>query len=393
MSAVLHALSGLKPASFQLQPNFSFATEEEEILPVTSYLCQWKVPKQRKESNMKMSEAVFKKHEYSKPEKRSVQSLETFDPRPPEFRGTASQRLQTLLDDVRGEQLCFSLIFDERCRHWKSGEEAEQPSAHQIPDTSALKDTMSAFKESLRITEDKVREIERNTRQQRLSSLWFSSRRYRITASNFGTVLTLQRRTKPDNLVLQILRPKSFSSAATNYGIENEPHALQAYISYQQNHGHPDLTVSPSGFIISTDHPFLGASPDGVAYDPINIHQPFGFVEVKCPYTTQNMTPTDACSAPGFFCSIDGVSGELILKQNHRYYAQVQGQMAVGKRPWCDFVVYTKKGVSVQRIFLDLDYWENKLLPKLQEFYDCCLLPEIVSPVHSLGLPIRDFRL
>ena len=38
------------------------AREEEEALPVTSYICQWKRPRKRKESTMKMSEAIFEKH-------------------------------------------------------------------------------------------------------------------------------------------------------------------------------------------------------------------------------------------------------------------------------------------------------------------------------------------
>jgi len=66
--------------------------------------------------------------------------------------------------------------------------------------------------------------------------------------------------------------------------------------------------------------------------------------------------------------------------------------MAVGDRPWCDFVVYTTKGISVQRIEFDKDYWEKTLLPKLIEFYDNILGPEIVSPVHVIGLPIRNLK-
>ena len=61
---------------------------------------------------------------------------------------------------------------------------------------------------------------------------------------------------------------------------------------------------------------------------------------------------------------------EICLRRNHIYFAQIQGQMAVGLRPWCDFVVYTTKGVSVQRIQFDNDYWDNELLPKLIDFYE-----------------------
>ena len=74
----------------------------------------------------------------------------------------------------------------------------------------------------------------------------------------------------------------------------------------------------------------------------------------------------------------------------HRYYPQVQGQMAVGECPWCDFVLFTKKGVSVERIKFDSSYWENDVLLKLSNFYNNCLAPEIVSPLNSLGLPMRD---
>ena len=64
--------------------------------------------------------------------------------------------------------------------------------------------------------------------------------------------------------------------------------------------------------------------------------------------------------------------------------------MAIGQRPWCDFVIYTTKGLSVERIQFDNDYWTNTLLPKLESFYDNCIAPEVVSPLHTLGLPLRD---
>ena len=64
--------------------------------------------------------------------------------------------------------------------------------------------------------------------------------------------------------------------------------------------------------------------------------------------------------------------------------------MAVGQRPWCDFVIFTTKGINVERILFDDDYWQNTLLPKLESFFDKCLAPEIVSLMHALGLPIRD---
>ena len=64
--------------------------------------------------------------------------------------------------------------------------------------------------------------------------------------------------------------------------------------------------------------------------------------------------------------------------------------MSIGGRTWCDYVLFNTKGISVQQISFNIDYWEKRFLPKLNEFYDNCLGPEIVSSVHVLGLPIRN---
>ena len=64
--------------------------------------------------------------------------------------------------------------------------------------------------------------------------------------------------------------------------------------------------------------------------------------------------------------------------------------MAVGERPWCDFVIYTNLGNSVERISFDLNFWDTLFLPKLASFYDNCVAPEIVSPVHVLGLAMHN---
>ena len=66
--------------------------------------------------------------------------------------------------------------------------------------------------------------------------------------------------------------------------------------------------------------------------------------------------------------------------------------MGTGARYWCDLVAYTKKGIHVERGHINEAYWNNTLLPKLIQFYDCCILLEIVSPVNCLSLPVRDLR-
>ena len=388
---MLHALVAMTAKSFPLQPALSSTTsadEEDEVMPVTSYLCQWKVPKKRKESNLPMSAVVFEKHDYRKQKKRKATVTEDFDPRPVECRGNAQALLGEFLENVRGESIGVSVMFDSKYCH-----QTVPATRPDIPATSVIKETVHAFKQSLQMPAEKLREIEQNTREQRNSPLWLKVRRYRITASRFGEILHRRADTPPDRLVLSILQPRSFSSAATDWGVQKEPLAIQEYIKFQHEHGQDLVTVGPCGFLVSKSHPFLGATPDGTVYDPSNSRQPFGFLEVKCPYSQRDCTPVQACSSPCFCCDLishlDG-SQNLQLRQNHRYFAQVQGQMAVGERPWCDFVVFTSKGISVERVDFDEEYWVHTLLPALDAFFDNCLGPEIVSPLHALGIPMRD---
>ena len=153
----------------------------------------------------------------------------------------------------------------------------------------------------------------------------------------------MQTTTPPDSLVIRIIQPKHFSTPA---GIEKEECATREYKTYQHNHGHPDLVVTAFGVIINPSWSFLGASPDGAIYDPVNSQEPFGFLEIKCPYSARNLIPAEVSAHSGSCCRLTS-TGKLDLKETHQYYAQIQGQMALGERSWCDFVLFTLKGIAV----------------------------------------------
>ena len=59
-------------------------------------------------------------------------------------------------------------------------------------------------------------------------------------------------------------------------------------------------------------------------------------------YAKYHVTSLDAWTDPKFFLEQTGVL-ECKLKEDHPYYAQVQGQMAVTGARWCDLNVYTSK--------------------------------------------------
>ena len=218
--------------------------------------------------------------------------------------------------------------------------------------------------------------------------LWFSVRSYRITASFFGQIYHLIPDTSPNSLVL---RKKTFTSQATNWGIQNESKALDKYQQYKKNSGE-EVTCTRSGFVVCEDYPFLGGSPDAVAYDA-HATNPFGLVEIKCPYSVRALTPLQVAESASFFCSIHSESDgtkTLKLKRTHNYHCQVQGQMGITGRTRCDFVVFTEKGLHCERISYNCKFWTDSVLPKLINFYDNCLGPEIVCPVHVLGMSVRD---
>ena len=100
-------------------------------------------------------------------------------------------------------------------------------------------------------------------------------------------------------------------------------------------------------------------------------------------YKYRDTTPDDTALNSDFVLRKE-VDGSLKLKQNHVYYSQIQGQMAIGEWKWCDFVVYTTKGISIERIPFNSTFWESELLPKLTEFYTLCVAPEIVCPQHPV---------
>ena len=81
------------------------------------------------------------------------------------------------------------------------------------------------------------------------------------------------KKTPPQSLVLQILEGKQFQTLATEWGKKHEELALKQYEQCEHASGHENLYACRSGFVICEDHPYLGASPDAVVYDPTSAEQ------------------------------------------------------------------------------------------------------------------------
>lgn len=132
-----------------------------------------------------------------------------------------------------------------------------------------------------------------------------------------------------------------------------------------------------AGLLISQEFVFLGATPDLLVKCSCCGE---GTVEVKCPWTVRDGQLCDLLHEKS--SCVSECEGSLRLKKSHRYYYQIQVQLFVWKREYCDFVLWTCSEVHVERVKADKEF----LLPLLhaaEGFFKTVLLPEPVSLVHN----------
>ena len=221
----------------------------------------------------------------------------------------------------------------------------------------------AALLSHLSVDEDKVNTIEATSREQSESEIWKKERTYRFTASSFQLIAKRQR--NHESFAQSIMHPKPFTSKYVAHGMKYELVALREYEKFMFN-GKTPVPVLKSGFVVSEAFPVLGALPDAKVID-FGCSICFGLAEVKCPHTKFHVTPLEACSDPNFF--MEKISDtQCRLKRDHAYYGQVQGQMGVTGAKWCDFIVYTSKGIYIERIAFDPVYWGN-LKNELLRYY------------------------
>ena len=181
------------------------------------------------------------------------------------------------------------------------------------------------------------------------SEEWFQARLGLVTASRVADVLakiksgeSASRRNYKIQLVSERLtgeRQESYINQAMQDGIDREQFARDRYV--QQF-----VEVEEVGFV---KHPTLeaGASPDGMVGDD-------GILEIKCPMGSTHT--------------------ETLMTQDipSKYVPQVQFQLLVTGRKWCDFVSYHPMfpkhlQIFVKRIEADLVY-QKELEVEVKQF-------------------------
>lgn len=160
---------------------------------------------------------------------------------------------------------------------------------------------------------------------------WFAARAGKVTASRVADVLSkvktgesAGRKNYKADLVVERLTGKKtegFRSPPMDWGIENEPMARMAYEAATGN------LVDLDGFV---DHPtieYFGCSPDGYVGED-------GLVEIKCPNTATHLEYIEGDKPPS------------------KYIPQMQAQMSVTGRKWCDFVSFDPRLPDDLQLFI-----------------------------------------
>ena len=155
------------------------------------------------------------------------------------------------------------------------------------------------------------------------------------------------------------------------WGVSDESDAIQDYLNVVNNI-HNNFVYRQSGLVISTEFPYLGASPDGCVSCDCCTN---GILEVKCPYSFSNIHPCKIKDSSIYLQSKSThETCQPVLKQHGQYYTQVQGQLALTTTSFCDFVCWTPLGIHIERIAA---YYFENIKIKLKSYFQNIILPEL----------------
>ena len=342
----------------------------------TSKLCSWNVPTGTKVDikPKKIRDIFFDKAQYMKDDANKEKITEN-KKKFLDFSASWPSNVRKLENKFSTRKELYDIIKDDIHKSclWEvmegrslSNEANEELNAINIPTLVELADkfvktqdsvNISKFSESIVFTKHQLDTIKLKTVNQSQSECWFNHRIGRITASKFYRVYTrsntLQKINEEDELrdasqavVSDIMGYKPrVNTFATKHGLSLEPHAKRKYITISKQK-HKNLKTSESGLAIYETLPYIAASPD-LEVDCQCCGE--GLVEIKCPYSIKGEIPSSANLS--YLHEVTNTENQkyTTLKKNTSYYFQVQGQLGVTNRKYCDFFVYTTAGFHLER--------------------------------------------
>jgi len=176
---------------------------------------------------------------------------------------------------------------------------------------------------------------------------WHQQRLGKLTASRFEDLMVRDKSgKKPGQAAMKYVyekvaelltnQPHIVTSQATDWGNQMEAFAIAKYTEQTKN------TVTPGGFFEFSD--MAGGTPDGLVDGD-------GIVEVKCPYNPANHVETV-------------LTNEVPTK----YIYQIQGNLMVTGRKWCDYISYDPRVQEESlQLFIKRVYRDEEIISEIRE--------------------------
>lgn len=175
---------------------------------------------------------------------------------------------------------------------------------------------------------------------------WYKARLGKVTASRVADVLaktktgvSASRANYLTELVVERLtgqQAEFYTNDAMQWGADTEPQARMAY------EAHKNVLVDEEGFIDHPSIPNFGCSPDGLISND-------GLIEIKCPNSKTHIDTLLSGKAPS------------------KYIPQMQTQMAVTGRQYCDFVSFDPRLPEDLQLFVIRVERDDEYIAKLEE--------------------------
>lgn len=175
---------------------------------------------------------------------------------------------------------------------------------------------------------------------------WRALRLGHVTASNVADVMAkgksgeaVTRKKYKVKLLAERLTGASqdfYTNAAMEWGTEQEPYARMAYEVAN------DVLVDKTGFWPHETIKWVGVSPDGLVDSD-------GLVEIKCPNTTTHL---------------DYILDDKVPTE---YYKQIQCQLWVTGRSWCDFISFDPRLPQRNQLFVKRCFRDEALMAEMEK--------------------------
>jgi len=190
---------------------------------------------------------------------------------------------------------------------------------------------------------------------------WLALRAGKVTASRVSDVMAKTTTAAYQNYMADLIaerltgqKAESFTNAAMQWGVDKEP---QARVEYEIKTG---LLVEQVAFVEHPTIQMFGCSPDGYVGDD-------GLIEIKCPNTSTHI--------------------EYLRKEKPpaKYVPQMQCQMAVTGRKWCDFVSFDPRLPDGLQLFIVRLERDDKYISKMES-----VVQEFLNEVNSAVIGLKE---